>query len=88
MLAGHDKHVRFTTGTFQVFKLLERDAQVSDLMAFERPVQALLEQFIQRSLGCALGLFGFAFPKHTSLLLDAVSEKQTVFSGPDVRCRV
>jgi hypothetical protein len=45
-------------------------------MAFERPVQALLQQFVQRSLGCAFGLFGFAFPKHTSLLLDGKREMQ------------
>ena len=71
-----------------MFKLLERDPQISDLMAFERPVQALLEQFIQRSLGCIFGLFGFAFPEHRLLLLDGVSEKQTLFSDLDVRCRV
>ena len=71
-----------------MFKLLKRDPQISDLMAFERPVQALLEQLVQRSLGCAFGLLGFAFPKHRLLLLDAESEKQIVLSDFGVRCRV
>ena len=79
--------MRFTVGTLQALELFERDPQLFDLMAFEGPVQALLEQFIQRSLGCAFGLFGFAFPKHKSLLLDAESEKQ-IFSELGVRCRV
>jgi hypothetical protein len=60
--------VRFTDRTFKDFKLLECDPQIPCLMAFERPVEALLEQFIQRGLGCAFGLFGFSFPKHTLLL--------------------
>jgi hypothetical protein len=60
--------VRFTDRTFQVFKLLKRDPQIPCLMAFERPVQTLLEQFVQRGLGCAFGLLGFSFPKHKSLL--------------------
>jgi hypothetical protein len=59
-----------------VFKLFERDPQLSNLMPFERPVQALLEQFIQRGLGCAFGLLGFSFPKHTSLLSDGNRETQ------------
>jgi hypothetical protein len=59
-----------------MFKLLECDPQILDLMAFERPVQALLEQFVQRGLGCAFGLLGFSFPKHKSLLLDGKRETQ------------
>jgi hypothetical protein len=68
LLAASDEHVRFAAGTFQMFKLLECDPQIPCLMAFERPVQALLEQFIQRGLGRTFGLFGFSFPKHTLLL--------------------
>jgi hypothetical protein len=68
--------MRFTNRTFQVFKLLERDAQIPDLMPFERPVKALLKQFVQRSLRCAIGLLGFAFPKHKSLLPDGKRETQ------------
>jgi hypothetical protein len=45
-------------------------------MAFERTAQALLKQFVQRSLGCTFGLLGFSFPKHKSLLLDGNHETQ------------
>jgi hypothetical protein len=68
VLAARDNHVCFAAGTFQTLELLKRDPQIPGLMAFERPVQALLEQFVQRSLGCTFGLLGFSFPKHTLLL--------------------
>jgi hypothetical protein len=61
-----------------MFKLLECDPQIPGLMAFERTVQALLEQFVQRGLGCAFGLLGFPFPKHTLLLPDGKRETQVV----------
>ena len=79
--------MRFTVRTLQALELFERDPQLFGLMAFEGPVQALLEQFVQRGLGCAFGFFDFAFPKHKLLLLDAESKKQT-FSELGVRCRV
>jgi hypothetical protein len=59
-----------------MFKLFECDPQIPGLMAFERPVQALLEQFVQRGLGSAFGLFGFSFPKHKSLLPDGKCKTQ------------
>ena len=68
--------MRFATGTFQTFELFKRDPQFFGLMAFERTVQALLEQFIQCSAGCAVELIGFSFPKHRSLLLDGKLETQ------------
>jgi hypothetical protein len=76
LLTARDDHVRFTNRTFKDFKLLERDPQIPGLMAFERPVQALLEQFVQGGLGRAFGLLGFSFPKHTLLLLDGNCETQ------------
>jgi hypothetical protein len=68
--------VRFTDRAFKDFELLERDPQLSGLMAFERTVQALFQQFIQRRLNRALGLFVFAFPKHTSLLRHGLFKTQ------------
>jgi hypothetical protein len=68
--------VRFTDRTFKNFKLLERDPQILCLMAFERTVQALLQQFIQRGLNRALGLLVFAFPKHKSLLRHGLFKTQ------------
>jgi hypothetical protein len=60
--------VRFTVGTLQALELFERDPQLFGLMAFEGTVQALLEQFTERGAGRAVGLLGFAFPKHKLLL--------------------
>jgi hypothetical protein len=59
--------------------LFERDSQLPGLMAFERAVQALFEQFTERGAGRAIGLLGFAFPKHKLLLRHRCCKTQVRF---------